>query len=67
MLELSFRSLPAINNLRGGEGGRGESWLRCLVVHKAFINSSAFQRGGWEMKKFIAFRFTDVAVFFSLF
>lgn len=42
-LDVSFRSLPTTSNLSGGGGGRGESWL-----HKAFINSSAFQRGGEE-------------------
>lgn len=58
-----LQAAPAVSNLKGSEGGRGASWLHRCVVHKDFINSSAFQRGGWEMKS-TAFRLMDTAVFF---
>lgn len=58
--------LQAASSHKQSKGDRGESWLHGFVVHKDFINSSAFWRGGWEMKKSTAFRLTDIAVFFFI-
>lgn len=62
-LEGSFRPLTAINTLGGTEEAEGEL-AAPLCGSQVFINSSAFQRGGWEIKKFIVFRLTDIAAFF---
>lgn len=55
MLEVSFRSLTAINTLGGAEEAE-EKLVVPLCGSQVFINSSAFQRGEREIKKFIVFR-----------
>lgn len=49
-----------------GEEEAGEKLASLLCDSQSLYNGSAFQRGGWEIKKFIVFRVTDIAAFFFI-
>lgn len=65
MLRVSFGSLTGINTLGGVEEAE-EKLASLLCGSQSLYNSSAFQRGRWEIKKFVVCRLILQNIFFVL-